>query len=263
MSCSKDKTIKIWDKNNNFSLITTLYGHLRSVICIKSIDDQRLVSGSCDKKLIVWNITSSYIIKEINDAHSDCINTLAMYNGHFLSGSDDKTVKIWNLKNFDWTYETLNQRYSVKSIAFSSFIAINNGNSFNVYNNYSKFARFDTLTGHNQSVESLAIIPSNENIVSGSRDNTVKIWNSTAFRLKATLENHTHWVNALAIIPSNENIVSGSNDKTIKVWNSKKFILIKNLKEHDKAVTSFAIIPSNENIVSGSWDETIKVWNST
>jgi WD40 repeat protein len=130
---------------------------------------------------------------------------------------------------------TLNQRYSVKSIAFSSFIAINNGNSFNVYNNYSKFARFDTLTGHNQSVESLAIIPSNENIVSGSRDNTVKIWNSTAFRLKATLENHTHWVNALAIIPSNENIVSGSNDKTIKVWNSKKFILIKNLKELNKA----------------------------
>jgi len=261
-SCSRDKTIKIWDKNNNFSLITTLYGHLRSVICLKSIDDHRLVSGSCDKKLIVWNITTRSIIKEINDAHSDCINTLAMYNGHLLSGSDDKKVKIWNLKNWDWTYETLQQKYSVKSIVYGSFIAINNGNSFNIYNNYSKFARFDTLTEHSESIESLAIMPSNENIVSGSRDNTVKIWNSTTFQLIATLLGHTNWVNALAIIPSNENVVSGSNDKTIKIWNSKTFRLIATLKNHADWVNALAIIPSNENIVSGSDDKTIKVWNS-
>jgi len=233
-SCSRDKTIKIWDKNNNFSLITTLYGHLRSVICLESIDDQRLVSGSCD----------------------------TMFNGHLLSGSDDKTVKIWNLKNLDWTYETLNQRYSVKYIAYGSLIAINNGNSFNVYNNYSKFARFDTLIGHDQSVESLAIIFSTKNIVSGSRDNTVKIWNSTTFQLIATLENHTGWVNALAIIPSNENIVSCSDDKTIKVWNSTSFQLIATLKNHKNWVRSIAILPSNENIVSGSRDKTIKIWNS-
>ena len=74
------------------------------------------MSGSCDKKLIVWNITSSYIIKEINDAHSDCINTLAFYNGFLLSGSDDKEVKIWNFTNFELD-QTLNQGYSVKSIA--------------------------------------------------------------------------------------------------------------------------------------------------
>jgi len=117
-SCSKDKTIRIWDKNNNFSLISTLYGHLRSVICIKSIDDERLVSGSCDRKIIVWNITTSYIIKEIDDAHSDCINTLTMYNDYLLSGSDDKTVKKWHLTNFEWAGETLNQMYSVKSIAY-------------------------------------------------------------------------------------------------------------------------------------------------
>jgi len=237
-SCSKDKTIRIWDKKNNFSLISTLYGHLRSVICIESIDEERLVSGSCDRKIIVWNITSNYIIKEINDAHSDCINTLVKYNNSYLlSGSDDKKVKIWNLTNYEWTYETLHE---INAILIA------------------------TLKGHTGFVLSLAIIPSNEYIVSGSYDRTIKVWNSKSFQLIATLKEHTLLVKSLAIIPSNENLVSGSNDDTIKVWNtSNKFQLIANLTGHTKRVESLAIIPSNENIVSGSKDDTIKVWNTS
>jgi len=263
VSCSKDKTIKIWDKNNNFSLIKTLYGHLRSVICIKPIEnDDRLVSGSCDKKIIVWNITTGYIIKEINDAHSDCINTLEIYNNHLLSGSDDKKVKIWNLNNYEWTYETIHQINSVKSIENKFFVAINNGNNFNIHTKYSEYARFETLTGHTDDVRSLAIIPSNENIVSGSGDKTIKVWNSTTFQLIANLKGHNGGVECLAIVPSNENIVSGSVDNKIIVWNSKTFKFITTLTGHTSWVTALTIMPSNENIVSGSYDKTIKVWNS-
>lgn len=67
-------------------------------------------------------------------------------------------------------------------------------------------------------VNALVIIPSNENIVCGSFDKTIKVWNSTTFQLIATLTGHTDWVNTLAIILSNENIVSGSSDQTINIW---------------------------------------------
>ncbi len=40
---------------------------------------QKSVSGSCDKKIIVWNFETN--LKEIIDAHSDCINTFAIYIG--------------------------------------------------------------------------------------------------------------------------------------------------------------------------------------
>jgi WD40 repeat protein len=265
-SCSKDKTIRIWDIKNDFRLIATLYGHLRSVICIKSIDDKRLVSGSCDRKIIVWDITTNYIIKEINDAHSDCINTLAIYDGFLLSGSDDKTLKKWDLANFEWTNETLNQTYSVKSIAINNiYIAINKKNDLNIFKNYPEYKLIKNLTGHTNSIYSLVIIPSNENIISGSRDGTIKVWNSTIFQLIATLTGHTGWINviySLAIIPSNENIVSGYYDGTIKVWNSKTFKLIANLTGHTDWVMVLVVVPSNENIISGSRDYTIKVWNS-
>ncbi len=75
-----------------------------------------------------------------------------------------------------------------------------------------------TLRGHISSVKSLAIKPSNENVISGSFDNTIKVWNSKTFQLIATLTGHVNLLFALAILPSNETIVSGSKDKTIKLW---------------------------------------------
>ena len=52
---------------------------------------------------------------------------------------------------FFWTWvrietlelETLNQTYSVNSIAYNYFIAINKGNEFSLYVNYSKYEKFD------------------------------------------------------------------------------------------------------------------------
>jgi len=264
-SCSKDKTIRIWNRNDNFKLISTLYGHLRSVICIKSIDMERLVSGSCDKKIIVWDVTTSYILKEIYDAHSDCINTLAVYEGYLLSGSNDNTVKIWDKTNFELVIDkTLYQLDSVKTIAYtpeiSYFIAVNTGNNLNIYKKDSNLV--SNLVEHKEGVGALAVINLNGNIVSGSNDKTIIVWSSITFNLIATLKDHTDAVTSLAIIPSNGNIVSGSADKSIIIWNSNNYTKIATLGGHTDSVKSLAIIPSNENIVSGSADKTIIIWNS-
>jgi WD40 repeat protein len=66
----------------------------------------------------------------------------------------------------------------------------------------------------------LTILP-NGDIVSGSVDITIKIWNPNDGTLKQTLNGHTNWVNALATLP-NGDIVSGSSDKTIKIWSPNK-----------------------------------------
>ncbi len=57
------------------------------------------------------------------------------------------------------------------------------------------------LEGHTGGVYALAILPSNENIVSGSRDSTIKIWDSKTFKLITSLESHTDSVSALTILP--------------------------------------------------------------
>eukprot|EP00966_Prymnesium_polylepis_P057790 1338469-Prymnesium_polylepis.1 len=59
-------------------------------------------------------------------------------------------------------------------------------------------------------------------IVSGSRDRTIKVWDSGTLELKATKENaHSEPVTSVAFNPvDGKTIVSGSRDQTIKVWDS-------------------------------------------
>jgi len=263
VSCSKDTSIIIWNKSDNYNIITTLYGHLRSVICLKTIDENRLASGSCDKKIIIWNIENNFEkIKEINYAHSDCINTLNVFQNYLLSGSDDKTLKIWNLTNYE-LIRALNQLSSVKSIATSSnkYFAHFDESKIIIHDDKGKrYSHFSTINTSNKT-QSLAIM-SNGNIVSGSCNNKIMIWNSTNFKHITSLEGHTDCVTSLVILFStNEKIVSGSRDSTIKVWNSITYELIADLKKHTAPVCSLAVL-DNGNIVSASEDKTIKVWNS-
>ena len=73
-----------------------------------------------------------------------------------------------------------------------------------------------TLTGHTNVVQALTVLQ-NGNLVSGSSDNTIKIWNPTTGALIQTLTGHTDWIWALTVL-QNGNLVSGSLDNTIKIW---------------------------------------------
>ena len=73
-----------------------------------------------------------------------------------------------------------------------------------------------TLTGHTLSVKALTVLQ-NGNLVSGSADSTIKIWNPTTGALIQTLAGHPAPVLALTV-RQNGNLVSGSIDNTIKIW---------------------------------------------
>ena len=59
--------------------------------------------------------------------------------------------------------------------------------------------------------------------MSGSRDETVKVWNASSGECVNTLEGHSGWVTSVAIgTEGGEEVIffSGSYDKTVKVWNA-------------------------------------------
>ena len=73
-----------------------------------------------------------------------------------------------------------------------------------------------TLTGHTYYVLSLIQLR-NGDLVSGSQDKTIKIWNIETRACIQTLTGHTRPVTDLLEL-KNGNIVSGSVDETIKIW---------------------------------------------
>ena len=128
---------------------------------------------------------------------------------------------------------------------------------------YEKLALANTLTGHTQQVDSVAISSNGQTLVSGSGDNTIKIWNLKTGKLKSTLAGHTQPVDSVAISPDGQTLASGSYDHTIKIWNLKTGKLKSTLTGHTQTVNSVAISPDRQTLVSGSYDHTIKIWNLT
>ena len=129
------------------------------------------------------------------------------------------------------------------------------------YNPWRLFEYLPIFNWHSDSVKSIAISPDGQTFVSGSWDNTIKIWNLHTRELIGNLTAHSSQVESVAISPDGQTFVSGSADTTIKVWNLHTGEYIRTLVGHSSKVPSVAISPDGQTLVSGSFDKTIKVWN--
>ncbi|KIM73369.1 hypothetical protein PILCRDRAFT_15275 [Piloderma croceum F 1598] len=76
--------------------------------------------------------------------------------------------------------------------------------------------------GHTDSVSSVAFSPDGQQIVSGSSDQTVRVWDVKMGELTAgSWEGHTGWVSSVAFSPNGQQIVLGSDEKTVRMWDAK------------------------------------------
>src|SRR5712675_120186 len=118
--------------------------------------------------------------------------------------------------------------------------------------------------GHSRTVNSVAFSPNGSRIVSGSEDNTIRLWDAeTGDPIGKPLEGHSRGVYSVAFSPDGSRIVSGSVDKTIRLWDAETGDPIdKPLEGHSSGVLSVAFSPDGCHIVSGSSDKTIRLWDA-
>ena len=103
--------------------------------------------------------------------------------------------------------------------------------------------------------------PDNQFIVSGSKDQTIKIWSSLTFKLITTLYGHTDTIFSLWVLFNSSNIVSGSQDNTIKIWKYTELSYYTNFRGHTNSINDLIFNSKNGDLISCSKDETIRVWD--
>jgi serine/threonine protein kinase len=116
------------------------------------------------------------------------------------------------------------------------------------------------LAGHSSWIMAVAISPDNQTLISGSMDDTIRIWNLQSGELLNTITGHTKVINCLAISPDGQTLVSGSDDHSIRFWNLPSGKAGRILREHTRDVTSVAISSNGEFLISGSEDRTVRLW---
>ncbi len=117
-----------------------------------------------------------------------------------------------------------------------------------------------TLTGHQSWVTAVAFNPKQPTLVSGSLDDTLRIWNWQTGELLHVLKGHARGVNDVAIDRRGQLLASCGDDATVKVWHLGDGTLRHTLKGHFKDVTAIALSGSNL-LASASEDGTLKLWN--
>ena len=82
--------------------------------------------------------------------------------------------------------------------------------------------------------------PNGQQIISGSYDRTIRIWDAkSGSQLGTPLRGHSDSVMSVAYSPSGRHIVSGSRDSTIRVWDSFAHLSIQPISSCDPVHTQF------------------------
>jgi len=191
-----------------------------------------ILSSSRDKSLIVWKLTrddvGNYGIPQKRlHGHGHFISDVVLSSdGHFaLSGSWDKTLRLWDLSTGKTTRRFEDHTKDVLSVAFSA---------------------------------------DNRQIVSAARDKTIKLWNTLA-QCKYTIQEEAHndWVSCVRFSPNNQNpiIVSCGWDKMVKVWSLQNCKLKTDHIGHHGYLNTVTMSPDGSLCASGGKDAKAMLWD--
>ena len=123
----------------------------------------------------MWSVATKSLVSTCAGHDLEVYAVAAMPDGQrFLSGGDDKTVRVWLL---DGTLKV-------------------------------------TFELHTQVVNALVALPDNQHALSGAEDNTVKLFNVNDGAVLRTFRHHTNWVFSLALLPDGLRFVTASAEDT-------------------------------------------------
>lgn len=116
-----------------------------------------------------------------------------------------------------------------------------------------------SLKNHTDEVHSVAFSPDSKQFISGSKDETIKIWDLETKHEINTIQRHYATIYELEYSFDGNFIFSGG-DKTINVWN-KDGSFVKSLSGHATAVWSIGSSKDGNYLVSGSFDHNFRLWD--
>jgi WD40 repeat protein len=107
----------------------------------------------------------------------------------------------------------------------------------------------------------VAVLADGRRALSGSWDNTLRLWDLATGETLRTLEGHTSPVNAVAVLADGRRALSGSYENTLRLWDLATGETLRTLNGHTNGVNAVAVLADGSRALSGSYDNTLRLWD--
>lgn len=233
-SCSSDLSIKLWNPQQDYANVRTLMGHDHTISSVRfTPSGLHLISGSRDRTIRIWEVKTGYSVRVIH-GHSDWVKcvTPSLDGEYILSAGIDQSARITNFVSGDGKLLFIGHEHVIECAEFAP---------------RSAHEHLAALEGLKRPVDS-AFSRSFEYVATGSRDKTIKLWN-TRQECIATLTGHDNWVRGLAFHPGGRYLLSVSDDKTIRCWDlSQRGRCVKVIEAHNHFVSCIRWAPPSASV---------------
>jgi WD40 repeat protein len=234
---------------------------------LQSSAEQRLTALDRPHFRLLWTASreSPALIRTFA-GHQDWVGAVAVTpdGRSALSGSDDCTLKLWDLATGQPRLTFTGHAGPVHAVAI-----VPDGHHALSGSSDSTLRLWDLTTGqpllvfaeHEGPVYALAITPDGRYALSGSGDGALKLWDLSTGQPLLSFAGDEGFASAVAVTPDGRQAISGFSDGTLRLWDLGTGRLLRALVGHEGPVYALAITPDGHQVLSSSLDGALKLWD--
>ncbi len=229
-----------------------------------------LVTSGAEGTVSVWNLPDHALSMRWRSGIIALPSLAASKDGKLLAtGAENGIITLWNLaaESAKPLEGTTGGPLTLTAVSLSgNLLAVAgtaNGQPVVFVRNMENGQITHTLAGHEKPIHAMAFSPDSTRMVTGSEDQTVRVWNLANPQMpeQSKLAGHTGTVTAVAFSPDGNQVLSGAADKLVRLWNLADGMLLKNFPGHADGILGVGYAANNQPF-SVSSDRSVRFWNA-